>query len=277
MGRASPLPLQQNLLFLGNKNRFRGILIHCTKVQKAFFRTLGCQGSGQVTTHHTVYRNELGRGSSDFRVRLVAFLLDAVQPRRVLSEMQDFPPMSRTSPNVYEFSAPLLAPMLAPLPADLLVKHLEGQPVSLSYFHGRVLLIVNTASLCGYTPQYAELEALYRTYRDRGLTVLGFPCNQFGEQEPGTEAGIVAFCSKNFGVTFPMFAKVEVNGPNAHPLFQFLKREKAGLFGIFGSGDIRWNFTKFLIDRHGKVTARYGPAKKPKTLAPAIERLLERE
>jgi glutathione peroxidase len=185
--------------------------------------------------------------------------------------------MSQTPRNVYEFSAPLLAPMLAPLPADLLVRHLEGEPLSLSYFQGRVLLIVNTASLCGFTPQYAGLEALYRAYRDRGLTVLGFPCNQFGAQEPGTETGIVTFCTKNYGVTFPMFAKVGVNGPNAHPLYQFLKREKPGLLGFIGSGSIRWNFTKFLIDRKGNVAARYGPAKDPKALAPAIERLLERE
>jgi glutathione peroxidase len=182
--------------------------------------------------------------------------------------------MSRTSQNVNDFSAPLLAPMLASLPADLLIRHLEGQPLSLSNFQGRVLLIVNTASFCGFTRQYAGLEALYRTYRDRGFTVLGFPCNQFGAQEPGAETGIAAFCSKNYGVTFPMFAKVEVNGPNAHPLYAFLKREKPGLFGFLGSSAIRWNFTKFLIDRKGKVTARYGPAKEPKSIAPAIERLL---
>lgn len=182
--------------------------------------------------------------------------------------------MSRTTQNVYEFSAPLLAPMLAPLPADLLVRHLEGQPLSLSNFQGRVLLIVNTASLCGFTPQYAGLEALFRKYRDQGFTVLGFPCNQFGAQEPGTETGIAAFCSKNYGVTFPMFAKTDVNGPNAHPLYNFLKKEKPGLLGFLGSGAIRWNFTKFLIDRKGNVTARYGPAKDPQSLAPAIERLL---
>jgi glutathione peroxidase len=195
----------------------------------------------------------------------------------VLPETQDFPQMSRTSQNVYEFSAPLLAPMLAPLPADLLVSHLEGQPLSLSYFQGRVLLIVNTASLCGFTPQYAGLEALYRIYRERGLTVLGFPCNQFGAQEPGTETGIVAFCMKNYGVTFPMFAKVEVNGPNAHPLYVFLKKEKPGLLGFLGSGNIRWNFTKFLVDRKGRVAARYGPAREPKSLAAAIERLLNQD
>jgi glutathione peroxidase len=163
---------------------------------------------------------------------------------------------------------------LASLPAPLLVPHLDGQPFSLDHFRGRVLLIVNTASLCGFTPQYAGLEALYRTYRNRGFEVLAFPCNQFGSQEPGSETGISAFCEKNFGVTFPLFAKIDVNGSNAHPLYRFLKKEKPGLLGIVGSGDIRWNFTKFLIDRKGGVVARFGPAKEPSALAPAIERLL---
>ena len=175
---------------------------------------------------------------------------------------------------VYEYSAPLLSPLLASLPAPLLVPHLDGQPFSLDHFRGRVLLIVNTASLCGFTPQYGGLEALYRTYRSRGFEVLGFPCNQFGAQEPGSEAGITAFCEKNFGVTFPMFAKIEVNGPNAHPLYRFLKKEKPGLLGIVGSGAIRWNFTKFLINRKGNVVARYSPAKEPSGLSAAIERLL---
>jgi glutathione peroxidase len=178
---------------------------------------------------------------------------------------------------VYDFSAPLLAPLLAPLPATLLAPHLDGQPLSLGHFRGRVLLIVNTASLCGFTPQYAGLEALYRTYRDRGFEVLVFPCNQFGGQEPGSDPGIGDFCAKNFGVTFPLFAKIEVNGPNAHPLFSFLKKEKRGILGVVGSGAIRWNFTKFLIGRKGNVVARYGPAKDPKVLAPAIERLLAEE
>ena len=175
---------------------------------------------------------------------------------------------------VYDFSAPLLAPLLAPLPATLLVPHLDGQPFSFGNFRGRVLLIVNTASLCGFTPQYAGLETLHRTYRDRGFFVLGFPCNQFGGQEPGTDAGIGAFCEKNYRVSFPLFAKVDVNGPNAHPLFSFLKQEKPGIFGMFGAGAIRWNFTKFLIGRKGNVVARYGPAKEPGAIAPAIERLL---
>jgi len=178
---------------------------------------------------------------------------------------------------VYDFSAPLLAPLLAPLPATLLAPNLDGQPLSLGHFRGRVLLIVNTASLCGFTPQYAGLETLYRTYRDRGFDVLGFPCDQFGGQEPGSDAGIGAFCKKNFGVTFPLFTKIEVNGPDAHPLFTFLKKEKRGILGAVGSGAIRWNFTKFLIGRKGNVVARYGPAKEPKALASAIERLLAEE
>lgn len=188
---------------------------------------------------------------------------------------EEFPPEDRDLQTVYEFSAPLLAPLLAPLPAPLLVPHLDGQPLSLEHFRGHVLLIVNTASLCGFTPQYAGLEALYRTYRNRGFDVLGFPCNQFGAQEPGSEAGIGAFCEKNYGVTFPLFARIEVNGTKAHPLYRFLRKERPGLFGVFGAGSIRWNFTKFLVDRKGNVVARYGPAKAPKALAPAIERLLE--
>ena len=171
---------------------------------------------------------------------------------------------------VYQFSSPLLAS----LPPPLLVPHLDGQPLSLDHFRGRVLLIVNTASLCGFTPQYAGLEALYRTYRSRGFEVLTFPCNQFGAQEPGSEAGIGIFCEENYGVTFPLFAKIEVNGPNAHPLYRFLKKEKPGLLGYVGSGAIRWNCTKFLVDRRGNVVARYGPTKDPAALVPAIKRLL---
>ena len=171
---------------------------------------------------------------------------------------------------VYEFSAPLLAQF----PAQLPVPHLDGEPLSLAAFRGRVLLIVNTASRCGFTPQYAGLEALYRTYRERGFAVLGFPCNQFGAQEPGSEAGIGAFCSGNYGVTFPLFARIDVNGPNAHPIYRFLKKEKPGILGFVGSGAIRWNFTKFLVDRKGNVVARYGPAMEPMSLAPRIESLL---
>ncbi|MGD0731778.1 MAG: glutathione peroxidase [Terracidiphilus sp.] len=164
--------------------------------------------------------------------------------------------MDKSAQTVYEFSAPLL----------------DGSTVSLDEYRGLVLLIVNTASKCGFTPQYAGLEWLYRNYKDRGLAVLGFPCNQFGAQEPGTAAEIGAFCEANYGVTFPIFAKIDVNGPQAHPLYQFLKREKPGIFGI---QKIRWNFTKFLIDRKGNVARRYGSMTKPESLVKAIKILLK--
>lgn len=145
----------------------------------------------------------------------------------------------------------------------------------MAQFRGHVLLIVNTASKCGFTPQYAALEQLYLTYRDRGFDVLGFPSNQFGAQEPGTAAEIASFCETRFGVTFPLFAKIDVNGPGAHPLYRFLKQEQPGILGFFAAGAIRWNFTKFLVDRQGRVAARFGPAKKPEKLAGVIEQLLE--
>jgi glutathione peroxidase len=156
---------------------------------------------------------------------------------------------------VYEFSA----------------RRLDGSEQSLGDYRGRVLLIVNTASACGFTPQYAGLEALYEKLEPQGLTVLGFPCNQFGAQEPGSEAEIGAFCEKNYGVTFPMFAKIDVNGPGAHPLFQFLKKEKGGILGTEG---IKWNFTKFLVGRDGAVVARYAPQAKPEELEAPIRKLL---
>jgi glutathione peroxidase len=148
---------------------------------------------------------------------------------------------------------------------------LDGSTVNLAEFKGRVLLIVNTASKCGFTPQYAGLEELYCARKDRGLTVLGFPCNQFGEQEPGSSEEIGTFCERTYGVTFPMFAKIDVNGPSAHPLYQFLKAAKPGLFG---SGRIKWNFTKFLVDRSGKVADRFAPATKPQKIAAKIDELL---
>ena len=148
---------------------------------------------------------------------------------------------------------------------------LAGEDVSLETWRGRVLLIVNTASACGFTPQYAGLEALYRKYEPRGLTVLGFPCNQFGAQEPGNEVEIGAFCEKNYGVTFPLFAKVDVKGANAHQLFQYLTQAKPGLLGTEA---IKWNFTKFLIDRNGDPVARYAPQTKPEELEKPIEKLL---
>ena len=151
---------------------------------------------------------------------------------------------------------------------------LDGAEISLDTLRGRVLLIVNTASQCGFTPQYAGLESLYRAYKDRGFEVLGFPCNQFGRQEPGSAEEIGAFCRKNYGVTFPIFAKIDVNGPDAHPLYAFLKKRQTGMLGALGISRIKWNFTKFLTDRSGNVVARYGPSTDPRVLIHAIERLL---
>ena len=150
-------------------------------------------------------------------------------------------------------------------------KLLDGTPVKLADFAGKVMLVVNTASQCGFTPQFEGLERLYETYRDRGLVVLGFPCNQFGEQEPGSAAEIGAFCQKNYGVSFPMFEKIDVNGDAAHPLYQWLKQNARGLLG---SERIKWNFTKFLIDRSGQVKERYAPVTKPEQIAKDIETLL---
>lgn len=152
---------------------------------------------------------------------------------------------------------------------------LEGRPMPLAELAGKILLIVNTASQCGFTPQYAGLENLYQTFKERGLEVLGFPCNQFGSQEPGSAADIGAFCQKNYGVSFPMFAKIEVNGENTHPLYRFLKKQKQGLLGPLDGGAIKWNFTKFLVDREGRVVARYASTTKPESLANDIEKLLD--
>ena len=154
---------------------------------------------------------------------------------------------------------------------DFTANALDGHEVPLAQFRGRVLLIVNTASKCGFTPQYKGLEELYQQYREKGLTVLGFPCDQFGHQEPGSAEEIGAFCERNFGVTFPLFAKIEVNGAGAHPLYQWLGKEKRGLFG---STRIKWNFTKFLVDREGRVVARFAPTTTPASLAKRIEGLL---
>ncbi len=150
---------------------------------------------------------------------------------------------------------------------DFTAKSLAGEDVSLKRFEGQVLLIVNTASACGFTPQYKGLEALHRSLNPRGFSVLGFPCNQFGGQEPGDAAQIEQFCSSNYAVTFPMFAKIDVNGSNAHPLFNYLKSAKSGLLGP----SIKWNFTKFLVDRSGNVVARHAPTAKPEGLTKEIE------
>jgi glutathione peroxidase len=159
--------------------------------------------------------------------------------------------------SIYEFSAPLL----------------DGSPMSLESKRGHVLLIVNTASQCGFTPQYAGLENLFLTYKERGFEVLAFPCNQFGAQEPGSADQIGSFCQKNYNVSFPVFSKIYVNGPDAHPIFRFLKESKPGLFG---TTRIKWNFTKFLIDRKGQVVKRFAPSKLPGDLASEIEELLNR-
>lgn len=147
---------------------------------------------------------------------------------------------------------------------------LKGEEVSLDAYRGKVLLIVNTASKCGLTPQYEGLEKLYKQYKDQGLVVLGFPCNQFGNQEPGNADDIESFCSVNYGVSFPMFAKIDVNGKNADPLFRFLKKKLSGFLG----GKIKWNFTKFLVDKNGTPVKRYAPVTAPEKLATDIEKLL---
>ena len=154
---------------------------------------------------------------------------------------------------------------------DFRAERLDGTSESLGKWRGDVLLIVNTASKCGFTPQYEGLETLQKRFAARGFTVLGFPCNQFGNQEAGDAGAIGEFCQLNYGVSFPMFAKIKVNGTGAHPLFAWLKKEKAGLLGSSG---IKWNFTKFLIDRTGKVVRRYAPTTKPEDLAADIEALL---
>ena len=148
---------------------------------------------------------------------------------------------------------------------------IDGRTVSLADWRGRALLIVNTASKCGFTPQCAGLEALHTRFQDRGFAVLGFPCNQFVGQEPGDEAAIGQFCALNYGVSFPMFAKVDVNGVGAHPLWRALKAARPGLLG---SQAIKWNFTKFLVDRAGDVVARFAPGTRPDAIAPRIEALL---
>ena len=154
---------------------------------------------------------------------------------------------------------------------DITVDDIHGKPVRLSRYEGKVLLIVNVASKCGFTPQYKGLETLYDKLHGKGLEVLGFPCNQFGAQEPGSEAEIEQFCELNFGVTFPMFAKVDVNGAHTSPLYKHLKTVKKG---VLSSGSIKWNFTKFLVDREGNVVERYAPQVEPKALEADIGKLL---
>lgn len=156
---------------------------------------------------------------------------------------------------------------------EIEVKSIDGKVSTLELYKGKVMLLVNVASKCGFTSQYDGLEELYKKYAEKGLVILGFPCNQFGGQEPGSEEEIMSFCRLNYGVTFPMFAKIEVNGNNAHPLYVYLKKQQPGLFG---SGSIKWNFTKFLVDREGKVMQRFAPSKKASDLETEICKLLQK-
>lgn len=153
---------------------------------------------------------------------------------------------------------------------NISVKQIDGTEKSLSDFNGKVLLIVNTASKCGFTPQFDGLQKLYEKYSGKGFTVLGFPCNQFGNQDPGNDEEIKSFCTLNYGVTFPLFSKIEVNGKNEHALYKFMKSKSSGFF----SKNIKWNFTKFLIDKEGNVIKRFAPSTKPKELEQYIEKFL---
>lgn len=155
--------------------------------------------------------------------------------------------------------------------SDFDARLLDGSPKDLSDYAGQVVLVVNTASKCGFTPQYKGLQKLYEEYREQGFVVLGFPCDQFAHQEPGTDDQIGAFCERNFGVEFPLFSKIEVNGSGAHPLYEWLKSEKSGVLG----GRIKWNFTKFLVGRDGRVIDRFGPNRKPEDLRDVVEDALE--
>lgn len=155
---------------------------------------------------------------------------------------------------------------------DFKVKNIDGNEKSLKDYEGKVLLVVNVASKCGFTPQYKQLEEIYKKYKDQGFEVLAFPCNQFKAQEPGNESDIKSFCEMNFGVSFPLFAKVDVNGKNAHPLFTQLKKD---LPGIMGTQMIKWNFTKFLIDKNGHPFSRYAPNENPMDISKDIEKLLK--
>lgn len=152
-------------------------------------------------------------------------------------------------------------------------KDIRGKEISLQDYKGKVLLIVNVASRCGFTPQYLGLEELYRKWKDKGLVILGFPCNQFGKQEPGTETEISEFCQTRYQVSFPLFSKIEVNGPHSHPLYQLLKTQAKGMLG---SESIKWNFTKFLVDRTGNVVQRFAPLEKPESIENSIRDLLEK-
>lgn len=154
---------------------------------------------------------------------------------------------------------------------DFSAINMQGQEISLSDFQGKVMLIVNTASKCGFTPQFEGLEELHQEFSEQGLVILGFPCNQFGGQDPGSDEKIQEFCQLNYGVSFPMFSKIDVNGGSAHPLFTFLKNE---VTGTLGSKSIKWNFTKFLVNRQGEVVQRYGSVDKPEKIKKALTKLI---
>ncbi|WP_020409756.1 glutathione peroxidase [Hahella ganghwensis] len=154
---------------------------------------------------------------------------------------------------------------------DFTVEDIQGNEKSLADYKGKVLLVVNTASKCGFTPQFKGLEKLYNDHKDEGFEILGFPCNQFMQQDPGTNSEIAEFCELNYGVSFPMFAKIDVNGDNTHPLYQFLKKEAKG---VLGSEGVKWNFTKFLVDRDGKVVERFPPTAEPSKLEKPLQKLL---
>jgi glutathione peroxidase len=177
-------------------------------------------------------------------------------------------PSDRRSPRFAKLHGAATPMTIYEIPATTI----DGKPQTLEPYRGKVLLIVNIASRCVFTSQYAGLEELYQKYRDRGLMILGFPCDQFGHQEPGTEAEIQSFCSLTYNVTFPLFAKINVNGDDAHPLYQFLKSAKSG---FFGTRSIKWNFTKFLVNRHGEVVKRFGSSTTPSELEADIVALLE--
>jgi len=153
---------------------------------------------------------------------------------------------------------------------DFSVEDAHGKEQPLSQYQGKVMLVVNTASHCGFTPQYKELQELHQTWGGKGLEILAFPCNQFGQQEPGTNQDIQEFCELNYGVSFPVMAKIEVNGANAHPLYNYLRAQKKGILG----SNIKWNFTKFLVDQNGEVLKRYGPTVSPKEIGDEVEKLL---
>jgi len=205
-------------------------------------------------------------------MRLYSRLFLGIQPQFYIKTSDSTKPTLSSVKNLAEFMLPQhIKKDMEKSIYDFVVTDMKKNPVKLDIYKGKVLLIVNTATGCGFTPQYKGLENLYRLYKDYGLVILGFPCNQFGNQAPGTEEEISDFCELNYGVTFPQFAKIDVNGKDADPLYKWLKEQKKG---ILGSKSIKWNFTKFLIDRNGKVVRRFSPSDTPEEIEPAIKELL---